>query len=182
VALLKAWVRPVGLAVRVIFEDVLVADGETVSQVAVLLAWKDTAPIAGDVVNVICCVAGVVEPTTAEGTVQLVMLGMTVGGGVPVATSVASERLKLPGVLLPVKRKLIVPELSGVVGMEAGTAVIMFPSGMVALAVTTASPARLQLLMPSVSDEPTLSVSVTETGGVDEEEQLNPANDTVTLL
>ena len=179
---MKAWVRPVGFAVMVILDDVLVASGETVSQLAVLLVLNDTAPMAGEVANVTSCVAAVVEPTTAEGTVQVVRLGMTVGGGVPVATRVAFESVKLPGVLLPVKRKLIVPELSDVVGMEAGTAVIMFPSGMVALAVTTASPARSQLLMPSVSDAPALSVSVTETGGADEVEQSNPANFTVTLL
>jgi hypothetical protein len=137
----------------------------------------------GEVVNVTCCDSGVVEPIASEGAVQNVRLGVTEGGGVPVACMVPFSRLKLPGVVLPVNVKLIVPEVRlTVVGMDAGTAVIKFPLGTVAIAFTTASPATLQLAMARVPGPPAVSVNVTVTGGEDEAEQSKPATAIVTPL
>ena len=168
-------VRPAafGLAVMVIPEDVFTEAGETVSQLAVVLAENDTASLAGEVVNVICC-EGVVELRVTE-----VALGVTEGGAVPVAANVAFERLKLPWPP-PDNTKLTVPEVRPTDGMAAGTAVIMYPSGIVALAVSVAIPARSQLLMPRVSGAPALSVSTTLTGGVDPalQDRLSPSTAT----
>jgi hypothetical protein len=104
--------------VIVIGEDVFAFIGETVSQVAEVLAANDTAA-DGEVENVICC-ERVVELRGTE-----VKLGVTVGGAVPVAARVALERLKLPEAPLDVKTKFAVPEVSPTDGMAAGTAVIM---------------------------------------------------------
>jgi hypothetical protein len=145
----------------VIGEDVFAAAGVTISQLAELLVANETASLAGEVENVICC-ERLVE---LRGTV--VRLGVTVGAGVPVATRVALERLKLPELLLDVRTKLTVPEVSPTDGIAAGTAVIMYPFGMVAIAFSVASPARSQLLIARVSAAPTLSVKTTDTGGVD---------------
>ncbi len=64
--------------------------------------------------------------------------------------------------------------------MDAGTAVIMLPFGMVMLAFTVATPRMLQFWMAIVSAAPALSVNVTVTGGADEVEQGKPASFTVT--
>lgn len=82
------------------------------------------------------------------------------GGAVPVATIAALVRLKMVGVPVP-SAALIIPVML-VDGMAAGASEIMNPVGIVALAVTVASPSRLQPVMPIVSGAPTLSVKVTE--------------------
>lgn len=102
-----------------------------------------------------------VEPAAAVG-VQVVRLGVTVGGAAPEAIIVAPVRLN--AVIAPERSILIEAVLTLVLGILAGTAVTMFPSGIETLAVNVASPATLQL-MPSVSAAPTLSVSVTVTVG-----------------
>ena len=61
---------------------------------------------AGEVVNVICCEMGVVEPAVIAAGVQDVRLGATVGGGVPEAASVAFESVKLPELLAPPDAKV----------------------------------------------------------------------------
>ena len=78
---------------------------ETVSQLAEELAANDTAA-DGEVVNEICVDTGVVEPAATVAGVQDVRLGVTVGGGVPEAASVAFERVKLPELLGPPDAKV----------------------------------------------------------------------------
>jgi hypothetical protein len=86
--------------------------------------------------------------------------------------------------MLSDRTKFTVPEVRMVEGMDAGTAVVRFPSGMVAVAETVAKglPARptTQLLMVIVSGAPTLSVIVTVAGGL--AKQSNPAKPAVTPL
>jgi hypothetical protein len=138
---------------------------------------------AGAVVNVTLCIRGL-DPARAVG-VQAAGLGVTVGGGAPIATTfgrapvvLLATRAKLPG--FPLKTKSIVPEIRLVDGTVAGTAVIIFPSGMVtvALIVARGDPAKStrQLLMAIESGPPMTSVNVTLTGGVDVVEQLKPAS------
>ncbi len=162
-------VSPVGFAVIVIVEVVFAAAGKTVSQLEELPAVNDTAAPGTEVLKLTCCVAGVVEPAEKVVGVHDVRLGVTVGGAVPVATSVALLRLKLPEFELPDKVKLTVPGWVRLTdGMAAGTAVIIEPLGMYAVAFSVASPARSQLLICRVSETaPTLSVRTTVTAGVD---------------
>lgn len=155
-----------GFAVIVILDDVFAASGETVSQLAELLVVNDTAA-DGEVVNVTCVDSEAVEPEATVAGVQVVRLGVTLGGAVPVATRVAFERLKLPELLFDDKTKFTVPEKSPTDGTDAGTAVTIYPFGSSALAERVASPAKSQLLMLSVSPAPTLSVSDTVTAGVE---------------
>lgn len=56
--------------------------------------------------------------------------------------------------------------MTGVEGMFAGTSEIKLPSGIVADADRVANPARLQLLIASWSEAPTLSV-ITKASGAD---------------
>ena len=167
------------------------AAGETVSQLPMpgmeTLVENETG--AKDE-NVMLCDKGVVEPMAAVGD-QAAGLGVTVGGGVPVATRLGGAfvmgfgtRAKLPGEFPDAKTKLMVPEESVVDGIAAGTAVIMFPFGMVTLAEIVAkgvpASAMTQLLMLMVSGAPTLSVKVTV--AADEDEQVKPAKPTTTPL
>jgi hypothetical protein len=85
-----------------------------------------------------------------------------VGGAAPLAEIVALVRLK--SVMAPEKLILIEPVVTLVFGMFAGTAVVMFPSGNVMLAVSVASVTMLQLIA-IVSGAATLSVSVRVTVG-----------------
>src|ERR1700722_19186531 len=159
-------------------EDVLVPAGfapepagATDSQlpplVGVALVKNETASPAGVGVNGTFCVKGIVEPSGAEG-VQDAWLGVTEGAAVPVATKVALVRLNLVGEL---ERVMVTNPVTLTDGNAAGTAVIMFPSGIVTLAVSVASPSRLHWSMTSASGASTLSVRVTETGGVEVVEQ-----------
>jgi hypothetical protein len=83
------------LAVIVTVEEVFVASGVTVSQLAEVLVVNETASAGGAVVKVICCDTGVVEPTGTAVGVHEVRLGVTVGGAVPVAMIVALVRLNV---------------------------------------------------------------------------------------
>jgi hypothetical protein len=94
---------------------------------------------------------------------------MTEGAAVPVATKVALLRSNT--VMVP-ERLMLTDPVTLTDGNAAGTAVIMFPSGIVTLAVNVASPpATLQFLMTSESGASTLSVSVAATAGVAVAEQ-----------
>jgi hypothetical protein len=159
---------PDGFAVMVIEEDELMAAGVTESQlppvVVVALVRNDTAPSGTLVEKVTVCETGVLDPAETAGGVQDVRLGVTVGGGVPVAMSVPSVMLKTEGDP-PLRVYVNVPVTLFVSRMADGTAVFMAPLGMVTLAVTTAS-STVQLLMLMVSAAPALSVRVTATGGV----------------
>ena len=86
-------------------EEVFAFSGETVSQVAEVLAANDTAA-DGEVANETCVDTGVVEPAGTVAGIQDVRLGITVGGGVPVAESVAFESVKLPELLGPPDAKV----------------------------------------------------------------------------
>ena len=86
-------------------EDELPLAGVTESHVpplgvvAVLVANETTPPgSTGEVVNVTCCEMGVVEPAAMAGGVQDAGLGVTTGGGVPIAMMEASVRLNTLGV------------------------------------------------------------------------------------
>jgi uncharacterized membrane protein len=124
-----------------------------------VLVVNDTSPVtpAGSE-KVTGWVKAMVEPSAAEG-VQAAGFGVTAGGATPVATTVALLRLKSTS---PVMEELVstVPETSPTDGMAPGASEIMKPAGIVTLAVTVASPSRLQL-MPIVSGAPELSVRVT---------------------
>src|ERR1700722_4778372 len=108
-------------------DSVLAAAGETDSQlppsVGATLVENETAAYAGEgtVVNVTFCDTGVVEPSGAAG-VQAVKLGITTGGGVPVATMVALVRLKT---VAPLSKLRLTDPVTFVSGMADGTAVIM---------------------------------------------------------
>jgi len=157
--------RPDGFAEIVIEEDELMAAGVTESQlppvVVVALVRNDTAPSGTLVEKVTICDTGVVDPAETAGGVQDVRLGVTVGGGVPVAMMVPPVMLKTEGGP-PLKVYVNVPVTLFVKGMAAGTAVFMYPLGMVAVAETSANSA-VQLLRARVSDAPALSVKVTLT-------------------
>jgi hypothetical protein len=140
-------------------EPVVATDSQLPPLVVVALVKNETASPAGFVVNVTFCVKGIVEPSGAEG-VQDAGLGITEGGGVPVATKVALLRLNLVGEL---ERVMVTNPVTLVDGNAAGTAVIMFPSGIVTLAVSVARLRRLQLSMTSASGASTLSVRATVT-------------------
>ena len=107
-----------------------------------------------------------VEPSVAVG-VHATRLGVTVGGAVPVATIVALVRVNAVIKFNNVELTPTVPEVSVVSGMLAGTAEIMWPSGIVAVAESVAkglpNKEMVQLLIAMVSGAPTLSVSVTDT-------------------
>src|SRR5579859_2822107 len=107
-----------------------------------------------------------VEPSVAVG-VHATRLGVTVGGAVPVATIVALVRVNAVIKFNNVEVTPTVPEVSVVSGMLAGTAEIMWPSGIVAVAESVAkglpNKEMVQLLIAMVSGAPTLSVSVTDT-------------------
>jgi hypothetical protein len=102
---LRPATRPLGFAAIVKLDDVLAEAGETVSQLAEEVAANDTAA-DGEVVNEICVDTGVVEPAATVAGVQDVRLGVTVGGGVPEAASVAFESVKLPELLAPPDAKV----------------------------------------------------------------------------
>jgi hypothetical protein len=77
----------------------------------------------------------------------------------------------------------MVAEVTGTAaGRVAGTAVIMYPSGIVAMALSVVLRGSVQLLMLMVSGAPTLSVSVTVTGVLAVVEQDKPARFTATPL
>jgi hypothetical protein len=153
----------------VIEDDELLAAGVTDSQVpplgvVVALVANDTTPpgSTGDIENEICCEMGVVEPAATAGGVQDAGLGVTTGGRVPMAMMVASVRLNTLGGP-PLRVYVTVPATRLVSGMFDGTAVLMYPVGIVALAETRADWIK-QLLTAIVSGAPRLSVSVTVTG------------------
>jgi hypothetical protein len=146
-------------------ELVFSAAGDTDSQlppeVVEALVVNCTSEEGTDVVKMTVCDSAVVDPCVAEG-VQAAGLGVTVGGALPVVTSVAPVRLKTVGVPVP-SAALIVP-VTLAAGMSAGTSEIINPVGMVTLAVMVAIPRTLQLLIPMVSGAPTLSVKMTVAG------------------
>jgi hypothetical protein len=149
--------------------ELFAAGGATESHVppaglVAALVVKDTTAGAAGPVKVMGCVKDVVEPCTADG-VQEVAFGVTVGGGVPVATIVAFERLKtvVDGGVVACTA-VIVPVTGVPDGIAAGTAVTMYPVGIVTLAETVAT-AKLQLSMLIVSGALTLSVSVNTAAG-----------------
>ena len=100
--------RPDGFAV-IVRDDVefMPLAGVTESQVppvtVLALGVNETAPpvSAGEVVNVICCEMGVVEPAVIAAGVQDVRLGIATGGGVPVTSSVPSVRVNTVGLPPP---------------------------------------------------------------------------------
>jgi hypothetical protein len=114
----------------------------------------------------------------------VVGLAATAGGAVPVAAIVALERLKT---VVAVPNRAVIEPVMGTVApaaMDAGTAVVISPAGIVTSAEMVASkePPTIiaQLLMPIVSGAPALSVSVTTVGGA--LAQVKPASDTFTPL
>lgn len=143
-------------------ELVFAATGDTDSQlppdVVEALVVNCTSEEGTDVVKVTVCDKTVVDPCVAVG-VQAAGLGVTVGGGLPVVTSVALVRVKTVGT--PVPSAALMEPVTLVAGMIAGTSEIMSPVGMVTLAVMVAIPRTLQLLIPMVSGAPRLSVRVT---------------------
>src|ERR1700733_13125985 len=83
---------------------------------------KKTAPSWTPVEKLTFCETGLVDPAQTAGGVQDVRLGVTVGGGVPVAMMVPPVMLKTEGGP-PLKVYVNVPVTLFVKGMAAGTAV-----------------------------------------------------------
>ena len=71
-----------------------VTDSHGPPEVVTALAMNETSEDGTDVENEMVCVRGVVEPGEIAGGVQDAMLGVTVGGAVPLA-KMLPERLKV---------------------------------------------------------------------------------------